>query len=46
MIWAILLASITAAPLVAISIIVTMIRAEARPMVIKREDCGFGGDWK
>jgi membrane protein CcdC involved in cytochrome C biogenesis len=46
MIWILLLLSATAAPVAAGLIMIVHVKAQQRPLVLKREDLGFGGDWK
>jgi hypothetical protein len=46
MIWVLLLTVIAVAPVAGIGLIFAAMRAEAKPIVIIREDTGFGGDWK
>jgi hypothetical protein len=46
MIWVILLTAIVVAPPLAGLALLAAMRAEAKPIIIIREDAGFGGDWK
>jgi hypothetical protein len=46
MIWAILLIVVAASPIVAGFALIAAVRAKAKPIIIIREDAGFGGDWK
>jgi hypothetical protein len=46
MIWVLFLLSATAAPVAAGLIMIVHVKAQQRPLIIKREDMGFGGDYK
>ena len=46
MTWAIILATLVLCHILGGFITMAMMRDEAKPRVIKREDGGFGGEWK